>query len=118
LLPLIEPVEETDMCPMCWISALTAFGGIGTLSVITVIARDRWILAVAVAMGILLAANRLNYVGVPWWCLAILIAIMAGRFLALMIGRNKRSFSSGIWRQALHRSKRTCPRRHISIEQR
>jgi hypothetical protein len=97
------------MCPICWAAALASFAGLSAVSLLAMAGRDKWILMLALPTLALSVLHRWGYVSLPWWCLALLIALLLGRLAFLLFGPGERSHRM-IWQRARKVAKIACPR--------
>jgi hypothetical protein len=96
------------MCPMCWTAALASFAGLSAVSMSAVAVRDKWILVVAIATGILTMLRRWNYLEVSWWCFILLLALILTRFALLATRRRDRLLVGATWLRARDVAKKSC----------
>ncbi len=101
------------MCPICWATALASFGMMVVVSVVAVTGTDKWTHLLAAILGVVSLAHRWEFVTIPWWSIAVIMAAVIGRVGYLLVLKRDGLLVCAAWNRACQIAARRCPTRSI-----
>ena len=96
------------MCPACWATAIAAFAGLSVVSILAIALKDRWILGLAIALGILVLFDRLRYVAMSHSIVYFFAALVLARLSILWFKSSRGAGADSVWTQARALAAKTC----------